>query len=83
MDRYDVGEFAGLLGVVGYAFWIWHGPGALLAGSLALLVEVNLRSRGRAPVRGTGQRSRLVQAVSAGRKAWRAADQPDGEDVAA
>lgn len=68
MDRYDLGEFAGLAGLVGFAAIIWP-PAALLVASLALLVEVNMRSRGEAPVRarGTGRLGRTIKAV---RAAW-------------
>lgn len=76
MDRYDVGEFAGLAGLVLFAGILWA-PAALLVGSLALLVEAQMRSRGRAPVRARG-RGRLASVVRAARAAW--AD--DGERAA-
>lgn len=70
MDRYDVGEFAGLAGLVVFAGWVWL-PAALLVASLALLVEVNLRSRNRALARSTGEPSRVGSAYRAARRAWR------------
>lgn len=68
MDRYDVGEFAGLAGLVGFCALVWA-PLALLVGSVALLLEVNLRSRGRAPVRNAGP-SRVARVLRAARSAW-------------
>ena len=69
MDRYDVGEFAGLAGLVVFAGWVWL-PAALLVASLLLLVETNLRSAGKAPVRSTGKPGRLKVAARAARRAW-------------
>jgi hypothetical protein len=69
VDRYDVGEFAGLAGLVVFAGLIWL-PAALLVASMALLVEVNLRSRNRAPVRASVRPSRLAAAARALRSAW-------------
>lgn len=69
MDRYDVGEFVGLAGIVAFCGLVWLLPGALLAGSVALLVEVQLRSRDRAPVRFSGA-GRLGKVVKAARAAW-------------
>ena len=73
MDRYDVGEFAGLAGLVWFAFLVWP-PSAVLVGALALLVESNLRSRGRAPVRGARPAARLSAVVRAARAAWKPDD---------
>jgi hypothetical protein len=73
-DRYDFGEVAGLAGVVAFC-WLtfgWHA--AVLAASLMLLVEVQMRSRGRTPVRGTPARRRLSAAVKAAREAWAESD---------
>lgn len=69
-DRYDFGEVAGLAGVVVFC-WVsfgWHW--AILAASLVLLLEVQLRSRGRSPVRATPARRRLASVVKAARSAW-------------
>lgn len=74
MDRYDAGEFAGLAGLALFALLVWP-PAAVLVGSLALLVEVNLRSRNRAPVRGRRGPSRLRVAVRAARSAWGESEQ--------
>lgn len=68
MDRYDVGELAGLAGLTVFAGLLWP-QAALLVGSLLLLVEVQLRSRGRAPVRARGT-SRVGRVVRAVRAAW-------------
>lgn len=68
MDRYDVGEFAGLAGLVVFAGILWL-PAALLVASLALLVETNLRSRGKAPVRGA--RPTVGRRLRAAAAAWR------------
>ena len=73
-DRYDFGEVAGLAGVVAFC-WLsfgWHW--AVLAASLVLLLEVQLRSRGRSPVRSTGSRSRLASVARAVRAAWAESD---------
>jgi hypothetical protein len=69
VDRYDAGEFVGLAGLTVFAGIVWL-PAALLVGSLLLLVEVNLRSRQRAPVRGA-RPERFGKAVRAFRLAWR------------
>jgi hypothetical protein len=73
-DRYDFGEVVGLAGVVAFC-WVtfgWHW--AVLAASLVLLVEVQLRSRGRSPVRATPARRRLVAVARAARTAWAESD---------
>jgi hypothetical protein len=70
VDRYDVGEFVGLLLLVMFGAVTWW-PSAILLASVALLVEVNLRSRGGAPVRESGQPSRAAAAARAARAAWR------------
>lgn len=73
MDRYDLGEFAGLGLIITFAGLIWL-PAVLLAGGIALLVETNLRSRGRAPVRGARPLARVGKAVRAARVAWSVGD---------
>lgn len=69
-DRYDLGEVLGLSGVVVFCWvtfgWNW----AALAASLVLLVEVQLRSRGRSPVRASPGRRRLAAVAKAARAAW-------------
>ncbi len=69
MDRYDLGEFLGLTGLTVFAGLVWP-PAALLVGSLLLLVEVNLRSRSRAPVRDAKPFSRTRKALTAAKSAW-------------
>ncbi|HEY9475816.1 MAG TPA: hypothetical protein VIS06_18435 [Mycobacteriales bacterium] len=69
MDRYDAGEFAGLAGIAAFFTFVWP-PLALLAASVALLIEVQMRSRGAAPVRGTRPLLRLVTAARAAHRAW-------------
>jgi hypothetical protein len=73
VDRYDAGEFAGIAGLVWFAFLCWP-PAAVLVASLGLLVEVNMRAAGRSPVRGARPVSRLAAVARAGRAAWRAPD---------
>jgi hypothetical protein len=81
LDRYDAGEFAGIAGLAAFCWFVWP-PLVLLVASLALLVEVNLRSAGRAPVRSTGP-SVAGRLRSVGRAAVRAWKTPSGEGVAA
>jgi hypothetical protein len=69
MDRYDLGEFAGLAGLIVFAGIVWL-PAALLVGSLCLLVEVNLRGRGRPTVRGWRPLTRTKAVARAARAAW-------------
>jgi hypothetical protein len=75
VDRYDIGEFAGLAGLAVFAALVWL-PAFVLVASLGLLVEVNLRSRNRAPVRARRGPSRLRVAVNAARSAWSEAEVP-------
>jgi hypothetical protein len=69
VDRYDLGEFLGLIGLVIFAGIVWL-PAALLVGSLFLLVEVNLRGRGRPTVRGFRPGRKVVAVWRAARTAW-------------
>lgn len=78
MDRYDAGEFAGLAGVVAFVLLTFGAPAALLAASLVLLLEVQVRSRQKAVVRARpDRRRRLVAVARAARAAW------DAEEPAA
>lgn len=80
MDRYDAGEYAGLAGIVVFFLvtvgWTW----ALLAASLVLLLEVQVRSRQRAVVRARPRGRRLAAVAKAARSAWVG---EDAEDAAA
>jgi len=69
VDRYDIGEFLGLAGLVVFAGLVWP-PAALAAGSLVLLVEVNLRGRGRPTVRGWRPAAKAAAVWRAARTAW-------------